>query len=200
MKRRSKRLAPDSKRRREITPSSVALHAQGRGLGWTTTCLTRAQIRCARAFPKRRGITMNHHPRGAHVAESIRARAIGLAIRGASSQAVSIPVYRQWLTLSAPAVPRVRRWRNRVPTGVMISGVGAQGKPWLAGTGAHGTVRRHRAGDPAGGRFRRGMVADQRGRLSSSNGEVIGLRVGARHLGFGYMGTSATRRDLRRAM
>ena len=77
-------------------------------------------------------------------------------------------------------------------------GRGAQGKPWLLAQVAHDLFGAPAPVIPQGADFAR-MVSDHYEAIIRFYGEVIGLRVARKHLGW-YMDTSNTPADLRRAV
>ena len=80
----------------------------------------------------------------------------------------------------------------------MMIGRGAQGKPWLLARVAHDLFGAPAPVIPHGADFAR-MVSDHYEAIIRFYGEVIGLRVARKHLGW-YMDTSNTPADLRRAV
>ena len=110
-------------------------------------------------------------------------------------QAVSIPVIANGDIISTDAARQALAQSGS--DGVMI-GRGAQGKPWLLAQVAHDLFGAPAPVIPQGAEFAR-MVADHYEAIIRFYGEVIGLRVARKHLGW-YMDTSNTPADLRRAM
>ena len=110
-------------------------------------------------------------------------------------QAVSVPVIANGDIISTDAARQALAQSGA--DGVMI-GRGAQGKPWLLAQVAHDLFGAPAPVIPQGADFAR-MVSDHYEAIIRFYGEVIGLRVARKHLGW-YMDTSNTPADLRRAV
>lgn len=110
-------------------------------------------------------------------------------------QAVSVPVIANGDIISTDAARQALAQSGA--DGVMI-GRGAQGKPWLLARVAHDLFGAPAPVIPQGTDFAR-MVSDHYEAIIRFYGEVIGLRVARKHLGW-YMDTSNTPADLRRAV
>ena len=159
-------------------------------LGWDDNMLNAPQI-AARA--EEAGITMiTIH--GRTRCQFYKGAADWAAIAGVK-QAVSIPVIANGDIISTDAARQALAQSGS--DGVMI-GRGAQGKPWLLAQVAHDLFGAPAPVIPQGAEFAR-MVADHYEAIIRFYGEVIGLRVARKHLGW-YMDTSNTPADLRRAM
>ncbi|WP_323802474.1 tRNA dihydrouridine synthase DusB [Sulfitobacter litoralis] len=159
-------------------------------LGWDDDMLNAPQI-AARA--EEAGITMiTIH--GRTRCQFYKGAADWAAIAGVK-QAVSIPVIANGDIISTAAARQALAQSGA--DGVMI-GRGAQGKPWLLAQVAHDLFGAPVPVIPQGADFAR-MVADHYEAIIQFYGEVIGLRVARKHLGW-YMDTSNTPADLRRAM
>ena len=159
-------------------------------LGWDDDMLNAPQI-AARA--EEAGITMiTIH--GRTRCQFYKGAADWAAIAGVK-QAVSIPVIANGDIISTDAARQALAQSGS--DGVMI-GRGAQGKPWLLAQVAHDLFGAPAPVIPQGAEFAR-MVADHYEAIMRFYGEVIGLRVARKHLGW-YMDTSNTPADLRRAM
>ena len=159
-------------------------------LGWDDDMLNAPQI-AARA--EEAGITMiTIH--GRTRCQFCKGAADWAAIAGVK-QAVSIPVIANGDIISTAAARQALAQSGA--DGVMI-GRGAQGKPWLLAQVAHELFGAPAPVIPQGADFAR-MVADHYEAIIQFYGEVIGLRVARKHLGW-YMDTSNTPADLRRAM
>jgi len=159
-------------------------------LGWDDDMLNAPQI-AARA--EEAGITMiTIH--GRTRCQFYKGAADWAAIAGVK-QAVSIPVIANGDIISTDAARQALAQSGS--DGVMI-GRGAQGKPWLLAQVAHDLFGAPAPVIPQGAEFAR-MVADHYEAIIRFYGEVIGLRVARKHLGW-YMDTSNTPADLRRAM
>ncbi|MGY9036787.1 MAG: tRNA dihydrouridine synthase DusB [Rhodobacterales bacterium] len=159
-------------------------------LGWDDDMLNAPQI-AARA--EEAGITMiTIH--GRTRCQFYKGAADWAAIAGVK-QAVSIPVIANGDIISTAAARQALAQSGA--DGVMI-GRGAQGKPWLLAQVAHELFGAPAPVIPQGADFAR-MVADHYEAIILFYGEVIGLRVARKHLGW-YMDTSNTPADLRRAM
>ena len=159
-------------------------------LGWDDNMLNAPQI-AARA--EAAGITMiTIH--GRTRCQFYKGAADWAAIAGVK-QAVSIPVIANGDIISTDAARQALAQSGS--DGVMI-GRGAQGKPWLLAQVAHDLFGAPAPVIPQGAEFAR-MVADHYEAIIRFYGEVIGLRVARKHLGW-YMDTSNTPADLRRAM
>jgi len=159
-------------------------------LGWDDDMLNAPQI-AARA--EEAGITMiTIH--GRTRCQFYKGAADWAAIAGVK-QAVSIPVIANGDIISTAAARQALAQSGA--DGVMI-GRGAQGKPWLLAQVAHELFGAPAPVIPQGADFAR-MVADHYEAIIQFYGEVIGLRVARKHLGW-YMDTSNTPADLRRAM
>ena len=159
-------------------------------LGWDDNMLNAPQI-AARA--EAAGITMiTIH--GRTRCQFYKGSADWAAIAGVK-QAVSVPVIANGDIISTDAA-RQALAQSRAD-GVMI-GRGAQGKPWLLAQVAHDLFGAPAPVIPQGTDFAR-MVSDHYEAIIRFYGEVIGLRVARKHLGW-YMDTSNTPADLRRAV
>ncbi|WP_407473599.1 tRNA dihydrouridine synthase DusB [Sulfitobacter sp. PM12] len=159
-------------------------------LGWDDNMLNAPQI-AARA--EAAGITMiTIH--GRTRCQFYKGSADWAAIAGVK-QAVSVPVIANGDIISTDAA-RQALAQSRAD-GVMI-GRGAQGKPWLLAQVAHDLFGAPAPVIPQGADFAR-MVSDHYEAIIRFYGEVIGLRVARKHLGW-YMDTSNTPADLRRAV
>tara|TARA_R100000935_G_scaffold10216_4_gene20402 strand:+ start:1161 stop:2147 length:987 start_codon:yes stop_codon:yes gene_type:complete len=159
-------------------------------LGWDDDMLNAPQI-AARA--EEAGITMiTIH--GRTRCQFYKGAADWAAIAGVK-QAVSIPVIANGDIINTAAARQALAQSGA--DGVMI-GRGAQGKPWLLAQVAHELFGAPAPVIPQGADFAR-MVADHYEAIIQFYGEVIGLRVARKHLGW-YMDTSNTPADLRRAM
>lgn len=159
-------------------------------LGWDDNMLNAPQI-AARA--EAAGITMiTIH--GRTRCQFYKGSADWAAIAGVK-QAVSVPVIANGDIISTDAARQAlaQSWAD----GVMI-GRGAQGKPWLLAQVAHDLFGAPAPVIPQGADFAR-MVSDHYEAIIRFYGEVIGLRVARKHLGW-YMDTSNTPADLRRAV
>jgi tRNA-dihydrouridine synthase B len=158
-------------------------------LGWDDNMLNAPQI-AARA--EAAGITMiTIH--GRTRCQFYKGSADWAAIAGVK-QAVSIPVIANGDIISTDAARQALAQSGA--DGVMI-GRGAQGKPWLLAQVAHDLFGAPAPVIPQGADFAR-MVSDHYEAIIRFYGEVIGLRVARKHLGW-YMDTSNTPADLRRA-
>ena len=159
-------------------------------LGWDDNMLNAPQI-AARA--EAAGITMiTIH--GRTRCQFYKGAADWAAIAGVK-QAVSIPVIANGDIISTDAARQALAQSGA--DGVMI-GRGAQGKPWLLAQVAHDLFGAPAPVIPQGTDFAR-MVSDHYETIIRFYGEVIGLRVARKHLGW-YMDTSNTPADLRRAV
>lgn len=159
-------------------------------LGWDDDMLNAPQI-ATRA--EAAGITMiTIH--GRTRCQFYKGAADWAAIAGVK-QAVSIPVIANGDIISTDAARQALAQSGA--DGVMI-GRGAQGKPWLLAQVAHDLFGAHAPVIPQGADFAR-MVSDHYEAIIRFYGEVIGLRVARKHLGW-YMDTSNTPADLRRAV
>ena len=159
-------------------------------LGWDDNMLNAPQI-AARA--EEAGITMiTIH--GRTRCQFYKGAADWAAISGVK-QAVSIPVIANGDIISTDAARQALAQSGA--DGVMI-GRGAQGKPWLLAQVAHDLFGAPAPVIPQGTDFAR-MVSDHYEAIIRFYGEVIGLRVARKHLGW-YMDTSNTPADLRRAV
>jgi len=159
-------------------------------LGWDDNMLNAPQI-AARA--EAAGITMiTIH--GRTRCQFYKGSADWAAIAGVK-QAVSVPVIANGDIISTDAVRQALARSGA--DGVMI-GRGAQGKPWLLAQVAHDLFGAPAPVIPQGADFAR-MVSDHYEAIIRFYGEVIGLRVARKHLGW-YMDTSNTPADLRRAV
>ncbi|MCF7747881.1 tRNA dihydrouridine synthase DusB [Sulfitobacter sp. M39] len=159
-------------------------------LGWDDNMLNAPQI-AARA--EAAGITMiTIH--GRTRCQFYKGSADWAAIAGVK-QAVSVPVIANGDIISTDAARQALAQSGA--DGVMI-GRGAQGKPWLLAQVAHDLFGAPAPVIPQGADFAR-MVSDHYEAIIRFYGEVIGLRVARKHLGW-YMGTSNTPADLRRAV
>jgi len=159
-------------------------------LGWDDNMLNAPQI-AARA--EAAGITMiTIH--GRTRCQFYKGSADWAAIAGVK-QAVSIPVIANGDIISTDAARQALAQSGA--DGVMI-GRGAQGKPWLLAQVAHDLFGAPAPVIPQGTDFAR-MVSDHYEAIIRFYGEVIGLRVARKHLGW-YMDTSNTPADLRRAV
>lgn len=159
-------------------------------LGWDDNMLNAPQI-AARA--EAAGITMiTIH--GRTRCQFYKGSADWAAIAGVK-QAVSVPVIANGDIISTDAARQALAQSGA--DGVMI-GRGAQGKPWLLAQVAHDLFGAPAPIIPQGADFAR-MVSDHYEAIIRFYGEVIGLRVARKHLGW-YMDTSNTPADLRRAV
>ena len=159
-------------------------------LGWDDNMLNAPQI-AARA--EAAGITMiTIH--GRTRCQFYKGSADWAAIAGVK-QAVSVPVIANGDIISTDAARQALAQSGA--DGVMI-GRGAQGKPWLLAQVAHDLFGAPAPVIPQGTDFAR-MVSDHYETIIRFYGEVIGLRVARKHLGW-YMDTSNTPADLRRAV
>jgi len=159
-------------------------------LGWDDNMLNAPQI-AARA--EAAGITMiTIH--GRTRCQFYKGSADWAAIAGVK-QAVSVPVIANGDIISTDAARQALAQSGA--DGVMI-GRGAQGKPWLLAQVAHDLFGAPAPVIPQGADFAR-MVSDHYEAIIRFYGEVIGLRVARKHLGW-YMDTSNTSADLRRAV
>ncbi|MFU1605989.1 tRNA dihydrouridine synthase DusB [Sulfitobacter pontiacus] len=159
-------------------------------LGWDDNMLNAPQI-AARA--EAAGITMiTIH--GRTRCQFYKGSADWAAIAGVK-QAVSIPVIANGDIISTDAARQALAQSGA--DGVMI-GRGAQGKPWLLAQVAHDLFGAPAPVIPQGADFAR-MVSEHYEAIIRFYGEVIGLRVARKHLGW-YMDTSNTPADLRRAV
>jgi tRNA-dihydrouridine synthase B len=159
-------------------------------LGWDDNMLNAPQI-AARA--EAAGITMiTIH--GRTRCQFYKGSADWAAIAGVK-QAVSVPVIANGDIISTDAARQALAQSGA--DGVMI-GRGAQGKPWLLARVAHDLFGAPAPVIPHGADFAR-MVSDHYEAIIRFYGEVIGLRVARKHLGW-YMDTSNTPADLRRAV
>jgi tRNA-dihydrouridine synthase B len=159
-------------------------------LGWDDNMLNAPQI-AARA--EAAGITMiTIH--GRTRCQFYKGSADWAAIAGVK-QAVSVPVIANGDIISTDAARQALAQSGA--DGVMI-GRGAQGKPWLLAQVAHDLFGAPAPVIPQGADFAR-MVSDHYDAIIRFYGEVIGLRVARKHLGW-YMDTSNTPADLRRAV
>ena len=159
-------------------------------LGWDDNMLNAPQI-AARA--EAAGITMiTIH--GRTRCQFYKGTADWAAIAGVK-QAVSVPVIANGDIISTDAARQALAQSGA--DGVMI-GRGAQGKPWLLARVAHDLFGAPAPVIPQGADFAR-MVSDHYEAIIRFYGEVIGLRVARKHLGW-YMDTSNTPADLRRAV
>ncbi|HAR83927.1 MULTISPECIES: tRNA dihydrouridine synthase DusB [Sulfitobacter] len=159
-------------------------------LGWDDNMLNAPQI-AARA--EAAGITMiTIH--GRTRCQFYKGSADWAAIAGVK-QAVSVPVIANGDIISTDAARQALAQSGA--DGVMI-GRGAQGKPWLLARVAHDLFGAPAPIIPQGADFAR-MVSDHYEAIIRFYGEVIGLRVARKHLGW-YMDTSNTPADLRRAV
>ncbi|UOA23436.1 putative tRNA-dihydrouridine synthase [Sulfitobacter pontiacus] len=159
-------------------------------LGWDDNMLNAPQI-AARA--EAAGITMiTIH--GRTRCQFYKGSADWAAIAGVK-QAVSVPVIANGDIISTDAARQALAQSGAY--GVMI-GRGAQGKPWLLAQVAHDLFGAPAPVIPQGADFAR-MVSDHYEAIIRFYGEVIGLRVARKHLGW-YMDTSNTPADLRRAV
>ena len=159
-------------------------------LGWDDNMLNAPQI-AARA--EAAGITMiTIH--GRTRCQFYKGSADWAAIAGVK-QAVSVPVIANGDIISTDAARQALAQSGA--DGVMI-GRGAQGKPWLLAQVAHDLFGAPAPVIPQGTDFAR-MVSDHYEAIIRFYGEVIGLRVARKHLGW-YMDTSNTPADLRRAV
>jgi tRNA-dihydrouridine synthase B len=159
-------------------------------LGWDDNMLNAPQI-AARA--EAAGITMiTIH--GRTRCQFYKGSADWAAIAGVK-QAVSVPVIANGDIISTDAARQALAQSGA--DGVMI-GRGAQGKPWLLARVAHDLFGAPAPVIPQGADFAR-MVSDHYEAIIRFYGEVIGLRVARKHLGW-YMDTSNTPADLRRAV
>ena len=159
-------------------------------LGWDDNMLNAPQI-AARA--EAAGITMiTIH--GRTRCQFYKGSADWAAIAGVK-QAVSVPVIANGDIISTDAARQALAQSGA--DGVMI-GRGAQGKPWLLAQVAHDLFGAPAPVIPQGADFAH-MVSDHYEAIIRFYGEVIGLRVARKHLGW-YMDTSNTPADLRRAV
>ena len=159
-------------------------------LGWDDNMLNAPQI-AARA--EAAGITMiTIH--GRTRCQFYKGSADWAAIAGVK-QAVSVPVIANGDIISTDAARQALAQSGA--DGVMI-GRGAQGKPWLLARVAPDLFGAPAPVIPQGADFAR-MVSDHYEAIIRFYGEVIGLRVARKHLGW-YMDTSNTPADLRRAV
>ncbi len=159
-------------------------------LGWDDNMLNAPQI-AARA--EAAGITMiTIH--GRTRCQFYKGSADWAAIAGVK-QAVSIPVIANGDIISTDAARQALAQSGA--DGVVI-GRGAQGKPWLLAQVAHDLFGAPAPVIPQGADFAR-MVSEHYEAIIRFYGEVIGLRVARKHLGW-YMDTSNTPADLRRAV
>ncbi|GLO78338.1 tRNA dihydrouridine synthase DusB [Sulfitobacter pontiacus] len=159
-------------------------------LGWDDNMLNAPQI-AARA--EAAGITMiTIH--GRTRCQFYKGSADWAAIAGVK-QAVSVPVIANGDIISTDAARQALAQSGA--DGVMI-GRGAQGKPWLLAQVAHDLFGAPAPVIPQGADFAR-LVSDHYEAIIRFYGEVIGLRVARKHLGW-YMDTSNTPADLRRAV
>ena len=159
-------------------------------LGWDDNMLNAPQI-ATRA--EAAGITMiTIH--GRTRCQFYKGSADWAAIAGVK-QAVSVPVIANGDIISTDAARQALAQSGA--DGVMI-GRGAQGKPWLLAQVAHDLFGAPAPVIPQGTDFAR-MVSDHYEAIIRFYGEVIGLRVARKHLGW-YMDTSNTPADLRRAV
>ena len=159
-------------------------------LGWDDNMLNAPQI-AARA--EAAGITMiTIH--GRTRCQFYKGSADWAAIAGVK-QAVSVPVIANGDIISTDAARQALAQSGA--DGVMI-GRGAQGKPWLLAQVAHDLFGAPAPVIPQGADFAR-MVSDHYEAIIRFYGEVIGLRVARKHLGW-YMDTSNPPADLRRAV
>ena len=159
-------------------------------LGWDDNMLNAPQI-ATRA--EAAGITMiTIH--GRTRCQFYKGSADWAAIAGVK-QAVSVPVIANGDIISTDAARQALAQSGA--DGVMI-GRGAQGKPWLLAQVAHDLFGAPAPVIPQGADFAR-MVSDHYEAIIRFYGEVIGLRVARKHLGW-YMDTSNTPADLRRAV
>ena len=159
-------------------------------LGWDDNMLNAPQIA---AQAEAAGITMiTIH--GRTRCQFYKGSADWAAIAGVK-QAVSVPVIANGDIISTDAARQALAQSGA--DGVMI-GRGAQGKPWLLAQVAHDLFGAPAPVIPQGSDFAR-MVSDHYEAIIRFYGEVIGLRVARKHLGW-YMDTSNTPADLRRAV
>ncbi|WP_340262565.1 tRNA dihydrouridine synthase DusB [Sulfitobacter pontiacus] len=159
-------------------------------LGWDDNMLNAPQIA---AQAEAAGITMiTIH--GRTRCQFYKGSADWAAIAGVK-QAVSVPVIANGDIISTDAARQALAQSGA--DGVMI-GRGAQGKPWLLARVAHDLFGAPAPIIPQGADFAR-MVSDHYEAIIRFYGEVIGLRVARKHLGW-YMDTSNTPADLRRAV
>ena len=159
-------------------------------LGWDDNMLNAPQIA---AQAEAAGITMiTIH--GRTRCQFYKGSADWAAIAGVK-QAVSVPVIANGDIISTDAARQALAQSGA--DGVMI-GRGAQGKPWLLAQVAHDLFGAPAPVIPQGADFAR-MVSDHYEAIIRFYGEVIGLRVARKHLGW-YMDTSNTPADLRRAV
>ena len=157
-------------------------------LGWDDNMLNAPQI-AARA--EAAGITMiTIH--GRTRCQFYKGSADWAAIAGVK-QAVSVPVIANGDIISTDAARQALAQSGA--DGVMI-GRGAQGKPWLLAQVAHDLFGAPAPVIPQGADFAR-MVSDHYEAIIRFYGEVIGLRVARKHLGW-YMDEAGTPVALRR--
>ncbi len=157
-------------------------------LGWDDNMLNAPQI-AARA--EAAGITMiTIH--GRTRCQFYKGSADWAAIAGVK-QAVSVPVIANGDIISTDAARQALAQSGA--DGVMI-GRGAQGKPWLLARVAHDLFGAPAPVIPQGADFAR-MVSDHYEAIIRFYGEVIGLRVARKHLGW-YMDEAGTPVALRR--
>jgi tRNA-dihydrouridine synthase B len=159
-------------------------------LGWDDAMMNAPQIAARAEAAGIRQIVIHGRTR----CQFYKGRADWAAIR-AVKEAVTIPVIANGDIMDAASAREALRLSGA--DGVMI-GRGAQGRPWALAEVAHALYGTPAPEVPAGDDFER-MVMGHYEDMLAFYGEVLGLRVARKHLGW-FMATCGTTADLRRAV
>lgn len=159
-------------------------------LGWDDDMLNAPQIAVRAEAAGIRQIVIHGRTR----CQFYKGRADWAAIRGVKD-AVSIPVIANGDIVDVDSARQALEQSGA--DGVMI-GRGAQGRPWLLAEVAHALYGTPAPQVPTGADFA-DMVMAHYTEMLAFYGEVLGLRVARKHLGW-YMDTAGTSPDLRRAV
>lgn len=159
-------------------------------LGWDDDMMNAPQIAVRAEAAGIRQIVIHGRTR----CQFYKGRADWAAIRGVKD-AVSIPVIANGDIIDVDSARQALAQSGG--DGVMI-GRGAQGRPWLLAEVAHALYGTPAPHVPTGADFA-DMVMAHYTEMLGFYGEVLGLRVARKHLGW-YMDTAGTSSDLRRAV